>query len=140
MDFVSDALADGRRFRCFTLVDDFTRECPAIAVDTSLTAARIIRVLEQLAATWGLPRGIVCDNGPEFAGHVLDAWAHRRGLKLHFIAPGKPVQRVRRHGRHPALHLLHLRRHRRSAARRAASSASSCPWPRVPPAPARAPS
>lgn len=92
MDFVSDALADGRKFRSLTIVDDFTRECPAIEVDTSLTGRRIIRVLEHLAQIRGLPQGIVCDNGPEFAGHLLDAWAHRRGLKLLFITPGKPVQ------------------------------------------------
>jgi len=92
MDFVTDALADGRRFRSLTIVDDFTRECPAIEVDTSLTGARIIRVLERLAARRGLPHGIVCDNGPEFAGQTLDVWAHQRGLKLLFIAPGKPVQ------------------------------------------------
>jgi putative transposase len=92
MDFVTDALADGRKFRSLTIVDDFTRECPAIEVDTSLTGPRVIRVLERLAATRGLPGGIVCDNGPEFAGHALDAWAHQRGLKLLFIEPGKPVQ------------------------------------------------
>jgi putative transposase len=92
MDFVTDALADGRKFRSLTIVDDFTRECPTIEVDTSLTGARIIRVLEQLAHSRGLPQGIVCDNGPEFAGRALDVWAHRCGLKLLFIAPGKPVQ------------------------------------------------
>ena len=92
MDFVTDALVDGRKFRSLTIVDDFTRECPAIEVDTSLTGRRIIRVLEQLAQTRGLPHGIVCDNGPEFASQALDVWAHERGLKLLFIAPGKPVQ------------------------------------------------
>ena len=92
MDFVTDALADGRKFRSLTIVDDLTRECSAIEVDTSLTGPRIIRVLEQLAQIRGLPPGIVCDNGPEFAGQALDAWGHHRGLKLHFIAPGKPVQ------------------------------------------------
>lgn len=91
MDFVTDALADGRKFRSLTMVDDFTRECPAIEVDTSLTGPRLTRVLEHLAETRGLPHGIVCDNGPEFAGHALDVWAHHRGLKLLFIAPGKPV-------------------------------------------------
>jgi putative transposase len=91
MDFVSDALADGRPFRCFTLVDDFTRECPAIEVSHSLPALRVIQVLEQLAAVRGLPRSIVCDNGPEFAGQALDRWAHERGVALQFIRPGKPV-------------------------------------------------
>ncbi len=92
MDFVSDALADGRPFRCFTLVDDFTRECPAIEVAHSLPAWRVIHVLERVAAERGLPRSIVCDNGPEFAGQVMDRWAHERGVALQFIRPGKPVE------------------------------------------------
>ena len=62
MDFVSDTLATGRSFRCLTIVDDYTRECPAIAVDTSLPAARVVQVLEQLAVTQGLPAEIVLDN------------------------------------------------------------------------------
>ncbi len=92
MDFVSDALGDGRAFRALTIVDDFTRECPAIAVDTSLPGERVVQVLEQLPGTRGLPRAIVLDNGPEFTSHVLDQWAHRRGVALQFIAPGKPVE------------------------------------------------
>jgi putative transposase len=92
MDFVSDALADGRPFRCFTLVDDFTRECPVIEVAQSLPAWRITHVLDGLAAERGLPRSIVCDNGPEFAGKVMDQWAHDHGVGLAFIRPGKPVE------------------------------------------------
>jgi putative transposase len=92
MDFVSDALADGRAFRCFTLVDDFTRECPAIEAAQSLPAWRVVHVLERIAAERGLPVSIVCDNGPEFAGKVLDRWAHERGVALQFIRPGKPVE------------------------------------------------
>ena len=92
MDFVSDALADGRPFRCFTLVDDFTRESSAIEVSHSLPALRVMQVLDRLAATRGLPRSIVCDNGPEFAGKALDLWAHQRGVALQFIRPGKPVE------------------------------------------------
>lgn len=92
MDFVSDALGDGRRFRALTIVDDFTRESPAIEVDTSLAGERVVRVLERLAATRGLPQAIVCDNGPEFRGEVLDQWADRRGIALQFIQPGKPIQ------------------------------------------------
>jgi putative transposase len=92
MDFVSDALADGRKFRSLTLVDDFTRECPVIEVDVSLSGERVAQVLDRVAAGRGLPRGIVCDNGPEFAGQALDQWAHRRGVALLFIQPGKPVQ------------------------------------------------
>ena len=92
MDFVSDALADGRSFRCFTLVDDFTRECPAIEVGQSLPAWRITHVLDRVASERGLPRSIVCDNGPEFAGKVMDRWAHEHGVVLQFIRPGKPVE------------------------------------------------
>jgi putative transposase len=92
MDFVSDALFDGRPFRCFTLVDDFTRECPALEVAHSLPAWRVIHVLERVAAERGLPKSIVCDNGPEFAGKALDRWAYEHGVTLQFIRPGKPVE------------------------------------------------
>lgn len=92
MDFVSDALADGRVFRCFTLVDDYTHECLAIEAGHSLPALRVIQVLERVAAQLGVPRSIVCDNGPEFAGRALDVWAHRRDVTLQFIRPGKPVE------------------------------------------------
>lgn len=92
MDFVSDALADGRRLRCLNIVDDFTKECLAIEVDTSLPGQRVVAVLERLEEARGLPLSITIDNGPEFAGKVLDAWAYRKGLKLHFIEPGKPQQ------------------------------------------------
>ena len=92
MDFVTDARADGRAVRCFTLVDDFTRESLAIEVNHSLPALRVLQVLDRLARTRGLPRSIVCDNGPEFAGRAMDLWAHRAGVVLDFIAPGKPVE------------------------------------------------
>jgi putative transposase len=92
MDFVSDALADGRPFRCFTLVDDFTRECPVIEVAHSLPARRVIHALERVAAERGLPRSIVCDNGPEFAGKAMDRWAYEHGVALQFIRPGKPIE------------------------------------------------
>jgi putative transposase len=92
MDFVSDTLADGRTFRTLNVVDEFSRECLAIEVDTSLSGRRVVRVLDGIGATRGLPGTIVTDNGPEFAGQVLDAWAHERGVHLHFIRPGKPVE------------------------------------------------
>jgi putative transposase len=92
MDFVADALTDGRRFRSLNIVDDFNRECLAAQVDTSLTGARVVRVLEQLRERRGLPQVLVMDNGPEFAGQALDVWAYQQGVKLHFIEPGKPVQ------------------------------------------------
>ena len=90
MDFVSDGLADGRRFRCLNIVDDCTRECLATEVDTSLTGSRVKAVMRRLAATRGLPRSITVDHGPEFEGQVLDSWAYEAGVQLSFIRPGKP--------------------------------------------------
>lgn len=92
MDFVSDALGNGRKIRALTVIDTFTRECPVIEVDFSLPGERVVRVLERLARTRGLPTSIRCDNGPEFAGQVLDQWAHVNGVLLDFIDPGKPTQ------------------------------------------------
>jgi putative transposase len=92
MDFVRDTLGDGRAFRALTIVDDCTRECPAIEVDFSLPGDRVAAVLDRLAGSRGLPRAIVCDNGPEFTSEALDAWAFMRGVKLAFIDTGKPTQ------------------------------------------------
>ena len=92
MDFVRDTLSNGRVFRALTIVDEFTRESLHIEIDTSLPGLRVVRVLDQLALSRGLPQSIVVDNGPEFAGRVLDEWAHRRGVALTFIQPGKPTQ------------------------------------------------
>jgi putative transposase len=92
MDFVSDSLWNGRRFRVLTIVDDLTRECPALEVDHSLPGLRVTRVLDRLAATRGLPKVITVDNGPEFISRAMDAWAHENKVKLRFIQPGKPVQ------------------------------------------------
>ena len=85
-------LADGRGFRTLNIVDDFTRECVAIEVDRSLPGLRVARVLDRLHAAIGLPQTIVVDNGPEFAGRTLDAWAYARGVTLRFIRPGKPIE------------------------------------------------
>lgn len=92
MDFVSDSLADGRKFRCLTIVDDFSRESPIIFVDRSIPGHRVAQILDGLSGSGGLPETIVCDNGPEFTGRSLDWWAHERGVKLAFIRPGKPVE------------------------------------------------
>lgn len=92
MDFVTDNIVTGRRFRALTIVDDYTRECPAIEVDTSLGGRRVVSVLDRLGEIRGLPETITIDNGPEFAGKVLDEWAYRRGVKLSFIRPGKPIE------------------------------------------------
>ena len=92
MDFMQDSLASGRPFRTLNVVDLATRECLAIEVDTSLPGARVVRVLAQLCAARGRPTAITMDNGPEFAGLVLDAWAYKEGVQLDFIDPGKPMQ------------------------------------------------
>ena len=92
LDFVSDTLAWGRRIRCLTVLDCFTREAPAIEVDTSLPGARVVRVLDELAEQRGLPTAILMDNGPELTGQALDQWAYEHGVELRFIDPGKPVQ------------------------------------------------
>ena len=92
IDFVSDCVSTGKVIRMLTMVDDFSRECPAIEVDTSLGGLRVRRVLDRVAAERGLPEAIVLDNGPEFRGRALAAWSQERGVRLEFIQPGKPVQ------------------------------------------------
>lgn len=92
IDFVSDCVSNGRVIRMLTMVDDYTRECPAIEVDTSLGGLRVGRVLDRVVAERGLPEAIVLDNGPEFRGRALAAWSEERGVRLEFIQPGKPVQ------------------------------------------------
>jgi len=92
MDFVTDNTVTNRRFRALTIVDDYSRECPAIEVDTSLGGRRVVSVLDRLAETRGLPEVITIDNGPEFAGKALDEWAYRKDVKLNFIRPGKPIE------------------------------------------------
>lgn len=92
MDFMGDSLASGRPFRILNIVDDYSREAIATEVDTSMPGQRVVRVLDQIASMRPLPRTIVCDNGPEFTGRALDAWAYARGVQLHFIRPGKPIE------------------------------------------------
>ena len=91
MDFVHDQLASGRRLRCLTVVDDFTRESVVIEVDHSIPGDRVAQVLDRVGRERGFPRSIVCDNGPEFTSRALDVWAYDRGVELLFIRPGKPV-------------------------------------------------
>ena len=91
MDFVSDALFNGRKIRLLTLIDEYTRECLAIEVDTSINGVRVTNVLSRIAMARGLPNIIKVDNGPEFIGKALDAWAYERGVQLHFSRLGKPV-------------------------------------------------
>lgn len=91
-DFMHDGLARGRSIRLFAVVDAYTRESLAIEVDTSLSGARVVRVLDQVTAERGRPRELVFDNGPELTSKALDQWAYAHGIQLHVIDPGKPVQ------------------------------------------------
>ncbi len=93
LDFVSDALADGRRFRVLCVVDDFTREALATVVDTSISGARVARELDRLVAERGArPAMVVSDNGTELTATAILRWAEERSVEWHYIAPGKPVQ------------------------------------------------
>jgi putative transposase len=92
MDFMHDTLHGGRRFRTLNIVDCCSREALAVEVDTSLSGYRVVRVLQRLLETRGKPQVIQSDNGSEFTGRVLDEWAHKNQIKLHFIEPGKPTQ------------------------------------------------
>lgn len=92
MDFVHDVTAEGRKLRALNVVDDCTRECLWIEVDTSLGGERVTRVLDSLLDLRGKPDRLVMDNGPEFTGHKLDQWAYENKVLLDFIEPGKPQQ------------------------------------------------
>ena len=93
LDFVSDALANGRRFRVLAVVDDFTRECLGLIVDTSLSGLRVGRELDRIAERRGChPAMIVSDNGTELTSHAILRWQEERGVLWHYIAPGKPQQ------------------------------------------------
>ncbi len=91
LDFLSDSLVDGRRFRVLTIVDNVSRVSPAIEIGVSLTGERVVAVLERLQRTMGRPERIAIDNGPEFISKALDAWAYRNGVQLEFSRPGKPT-------------------------------------------------
>lgn len=92
IDFMSDALWDGRRYRTFNVVDDHSREVLAIEIDLSLPSQRVIRTLEQVALTRGYPRKIRMDNGPELTSFKMACWAEEKGVELEYIKPGKPMQ------------------------------------------------
>lgn len=92
MDFVSGSLMNGRKFRVFNLIDDFTRELLLQIVDTSISGVRIARELTELSKTRALPEYLVSDNGPEFRSAVMFKWAKDNKVELSFIAPGKPQQ------------------------------------------------
>ena len=92
MDFMSDALTDGRKFRTFNLIDDFNREVLAVEADTSLPATRVVRVLERVIWERGKPESIRVDNGPEFISNTLETFCKGQQINLQFIKPGKPMQ------------------------------------------------
>jgi putative transposase len=92
LDFVSDAVASGRGFRILTVVDGFTRECPAVEVGISLGSRRVTRVLERVIAERGAPQTLRCGDGPEFTSRHIIGWCERRGIRLVHIEPGSSVQ------------------------------------------------
>ena len=91
MDFMTDRLADGRRFRVLTLVDNFSRVSPALEAEFHFPGKQVAAVLDKIAATQSLPKELYVDNGPEFISQALDAWAYKNGVKLCFSRPGKPT-------------------------------------------------
>lgn len=92
LDFVSDALDSGRKFRVFNVEDQFTRRGLGVEVDTSLPGKRIVRVLDRLIAIWGKPALIVSDNGTELTCNAMLKWTTETGVDWHYIQPGKPMQ------------------------------------------------
>ena len=92
MDFMSDSVVSGRRFRTFNVMDDCSREALAIEIDTSLSSKRVIRTLERIIENRGMPTILRCDNGPEFTSKDLEIWCKDKEITLQFIQPGKPMQ------------------------------------------------
>jgi len=92
LDFVSDTLTDGRRFRILCVIDDFSRECPATIVDNSISGERVARELDTIAERRGYPCLVVSDNGTELTANAMLKWQQDRGVEWHYIAPGKPMQ------------------------------------------------
>jgi len=92
LDFLSDALTDGRRFRILAVVDDFSRECLCLVADTSLPGRRVARELDALIACRGLPVLCVSDNGTELTSLAILSWSQESRVEWHDIAPGKPTQ------------------------------------------------
>ena len=92
LDFVSDALATGRALRALTIVDSYTRECPAIEVASGISSRQVTRTLDRIIEERGKPDSLKCDNGPEFTSRHFVAWCENRGIALNHIQPGKPMQ------------------------------------------------
>lgn len=95
MDFVMDGLATGRALRALTAVDEYTRECLAIEVDSCLSSRRVTRVLEWVIQQRGKPEAVRCDNGPEFTSRHFLAWCEEQQIRLVHIQPGRPMQNGR---------------------------------------------
>jgi putative transposase len=92
LDFVSDTLVDGRRFRILCVIDDFSRECLAAVVDNSISGHRVARELDVIAEQRGYPCVVVSDNGTELTSNAILTWQQERSVEWHYIAPGKPMQ------------------------------------------------
>lgn len=92
MDFVSDVLTNGRRFRVLNIIDDFNREAIAMEIATSMPAERVINILEKVIWCSGKPESIRVDNGPEFIAELFKSWCSGNGIKIKYIQPGKPTQ------------------------------------------------
>ena len=92
LDFVSDSLSCGRRFRILNVIDDFSRECLAAVVDTSLSGDRVGRELDRIAEMCGYPCMVVSDNGTDLTSNAIQKWQEDRKVDWHYIAPGKPMQ------------------------------------------------
>ena len=95
MDFVADALFDGRRLRALTIVDNYTRECLAIEVGQRLTGDDVAATLNRINATRGLPKTIKVDNGSEFISKAMDRWAYEHSVELDFSRPGRPIDNAK---------------------------------------------
>ena len=91
-DFVFDEAVSGRKLKMLTLIDEYTRECLAVEVDTSITSLKVRQILEKVCMKHGFPNAIRSDNGSEFIGSAVNVWLHRNGISPIFIAPGKPWQ------------------------------------------------
>ena len=108
LDFMSDSLYQGRRFRTLNILDEGLREARAIEIDTSLPAERVVRTLQRLATRRGLPKAIRLDNGPELTAQHFTDWCAEQGIELRHIQPGKPnqnafIERFNRSYRHEVL-------------------------------------
>ena len=92
MDFMHDVLCHGRRFKVLTVVDVYTKGCKVLKADTSINGISVTNELKRLKEYDEMPEFIIIDNGPEFSGKVLDEWAYRNSIQMHFIRPGKPTE------------------------------------------------